>query len=84
MHIVTSLSRIQRGARLPSSALCKKDHRNITDAVVELGLSDVKNLRRDAYRHFLPVSQRVLERLVLLLEDLDGLLESLETKSKHL
>lgn len=80
MHIVTSLSRIQRGARLPSSALCHS--RNSTHSGHGLGeVSGSKVHACDAHRHFLPFFQRVLERLVLLLEDLDGLLESLERRS---
>lgn len=82
MHIVTSLSRIQRGARLPSSALCKNGNcAHSGHCLREVFRGAV--YARDTYRHFLPFFQRVLERLVFLLEDLDGLLESLEIKSKH-
>lgn len=86
MHMVTSLSRIQRGARLPSSALWKSRNSAPSGPLPRPreGLQNVKFTRaRAAYRHFLPFSQRVLEGLVFLLEDLDGLLESLEIKSKH-
>lgn len=82
MHMVTSLSRIQRGARLPSSALWKSGNgAHSGHGLVEKPLG-VALMLRDAHRHFLPFSQRVLERVVLLLEDLDGLLESLENEIK--
>lgn len=82
MHMVTSLSRIQRGARLPSSALWKtRNGPHSGHGLGEVFRSHV--YVREAHRHFLPFSQRVLERIVLLLEDLDGLLESLGMKSRH-
>lgn len=44
----------------------------------KISLNQMKPVRRNTCRHFPHFFQRVLERLVLLLEDLNGLLEGLK------
>lgn len=78
IHIVTSLSRIHRGARFPSSAFCGQINvRSQCEAIERPYWLQGERLWRDTCRHFPDFFQCILEWLIFLLEDLDGLLESL-------